>query len=83
MRYDPKILPVFINLIHQLAEQEDTFGEEVLVSDELEPGMILSRQLMSPNGLILLTKGYVLNPEVIEKIKLLNNLVVYVFKPKH
>lgn len=78
-RYDPKILPVFINLIHSLREEYNSLTEEELTPDQLEPGMVLSRELIQ-NGFVFLIKGYTLTHEVIEKMRLLDNIIVYVQK---
>lgn len=79
-RYDPRILPVFIKMINSLPEEQTSLTEEVLTPDQLKPGMILSKPLMSKTGFVFLIKGYALTQEVIEKIKLLDNIVVYIHK---
>ena len=78
-RYDPKILPVFINLINSLRIEHSLLTEEEFTPDQLEPGMILSRELVQ-NGFVFLIKGYTLTHEVIEKMRLLDNIVVFVQK---
>lgn len=75
--YDPKILPVFIALMHSLKKEHSTFTEEERSLDQLEPGMILSRDL-SRNDWVFLEKGSILTAEVIEKIKRLGKVAVYV-----
>lgn len=79
-RYDPKILPVFIKMMTTLPNDKVSLNEEVLTPDRLKPGMVLSRPLISKTGFTFLIKGYSLTPEVIEKIKLLDNIVVYIQK---
>ncbi len=39
-----------------------------MTSNELVPGMVLSRDLLSPSGMLLLTAGHVLDEAVISKI---------------
>jgi response regulator RpfG family c-di-GMP phosphodiesterase len=79
-RYDPKILSAFMDTIVALPDEQFSLTEEVYTSDQLKPGMILSRELVSKNGFVFLIKGYQLTSEVIDKIKLLDNIVVYVHK---
>jgi len=79
-RYDPQILPVFMNVITNIPGEHASLTEEILTPDQLEPGMVLSRELISKNGFVFLIKGYKLTPEVIDKINLLDNIVVHVQK---
>lgn len=78
--YDPKILPVFLKTISETPDEQASLTEETLTPDQLEPGMVLSRELISNNGFIFLIKGYQLTSEVIDKIKLLENMVVSIYK---
>lgn len=68
LRYDPVLIDIF-------CEQCGTFDVEGLAENEcrseaseLFPGMVLSRDLYSERGVILLTKGYVLNSELITRL---------------
>lgn len=79
-RYDPKILPVFERMMLSLPDEQMSLTEEVLTPEQLKPGMVLSRALKSKTGFVFLIKGYALTHEVIEKIKLLDNIVVYIHK---
>lgn len=79
-RYDPQILSLFMNIIPTMPNEHVSLTEEVLTPDQLEPGMVLSRELISKNGFVFLIKGYKLTPEVIDKINLLDNIVVHVHK---
>ena len=54
--YDPAVVDAFMS-------------ELVLRSDMIRPGMMLSRDLMSRNGEMLLAKEYVLNKQIIEQIR--------------
>ncbi len=65
-RYDPQIVDAFLDV---LAGLEGTTGERVLAPDQLEPGMILSRDLLSADGVLLLAADFVLEPSVIDHIR--------------
>ena len=77
--YDPKILAVFNEVLSNTPDEQASLTEEELTPDQLEPGMVLSRELISNNGFVFLIKGYKLTAEVIDKIKLLENIVVSVY----
>lgn len=78
--YDPKLVSLFINTIQQLPDEQVSFTEIACEPFRLKPGMTLSRDLVSKNGFVYLIKGYTLTPEVIEKINLLDNQIVYVYQ---
>ncbi len=42
--------------------------EELVYSHKLAPGMVLSRDLLAGNGLVLLASGYTLTQSTIDKI---------------
>lgn len=80
-RYDPQVLSAFMSIINSTSEDHAALTEEILTPDQLLPGMVLSRELISKNGFVFLIKGYKLTPEVIDKINLLENVVVHVQRP--
>ena len=81
-RYDPQLLEIFMRTIDTIPEEQASLTEEVLTPDQLKPGMVLSRELISKNGFVFLIKGYKLTPEVIDKISLLDNIMVHVQKSR-
>lgn len=78
--YDPKLVSLFINTIQQLPDEQISLNEIACEPFLLKPGMTLSRNLVSKSGFVYLIKGYTLTPEVIEKIKSLENKIVYVYQ---
>jgi response regulator RpfG family c-di-GMP phosphodiesterase len=68
-RYDPFIVAAF-RRVHQGATHLDTsISESMLRSATLETGMRLSRDLLTPEGLLLLNKNQLLTAGIIGKIK--------------
>ncbi len=67
--FDANIVTEFISMLDARGELEGSYHEKRLNPDELEPGMMLSRNLTSSEGLMLLSQGYSLNPAMIERVK--------------
>lgn len=80
--YDSELLPLFAKIIKGLPDDEIILHEIPLRPYQLKPGMILSRDLVSQNGLTFLIKEYQLTENVISKIQDLNDLIVYVYQNK-
>lgn len=71
-RYDPDVVAAFLEVQGggAKAQAETEKVREVAVSsDEMEPGMVLSRDLITPNGLLMLSAEHVLDARLIQKIK--------------
>jgi response regulator RpfG family c-di-GMP phosphodiesterase len=71
-RYDPKVVDAFVAL---LAEADTTVAAPVtketrLRSAKLKPGMVLTRDLINDNGMLLLPQGRELSMDLIEKIRI-------------
>jgi len=66
-RYLPEIVSAF-EVIAVLPDEEEVKDQEVTVM-ELQPGMVLSRDLLSPKGTLLLATGFVFNSRVISQLK--------------
>ena len=66
-RYDPDVVDAFGQLIGKLPRQHPQ--ELRLSGNELEPGMVLSRDLYSPDGMLLLATEYVLDELLIRQIR--------------
>jgi response regulator RpfG family c-di-GMP phosphodiesterase len=65
-QFDPKVLAVFL----QLTEPErPRLTSLPLHSRQLEPGMVLALDLVSPRGLLMLTAGHVLTTSLIARIR--------------
>lgn len=66
--YDPQVVAAF-KRVHRAATTLDTrIDERYIRSAGLEPGMKLSRDLVTPEGLLLLNKNQVLTEQIISKI---------------
>ncbi|MDP1708888.1 MAG: response regulator [Gammaproteobacteria bacterium] len=65
-RYDAKIVDTFLHVIDTTDNAD--ISELRLSSDDLHEGMVLSRDLVSKGGLMLLSKGRTLNAVVIHKV---------------
>jgi len=65
-RYFPEIVEAF-EVVRVLPEEDDTKDQALTVAD-LQPGMVLSRDLLSPKGTLLLAAGFVFNLRVITQL---------------
>ena len=84
-RYDPEVVSVFSSVYQQFATNGLRENEQLVKSNDLQSGMILSRHLLSSKGMVLLKKGFQLNQAVIDKVINLEhtsgeNLDVYIDK---
>lgn len=84
-RYDPEVVSVFSSVYQQFATDGLRENEQLVKSNDLQSGMILSRHLLSSKGMVLLKKGFQLNQAVIDKVINLEhtsgeNLDVYIDK---
>lgn len=68
-RYDPKVVDVFIEMLGGVDARADTVSEIKIASSVLRRGMVLARDLVSPQGLLLLSKDYLLDDLLIEQIR--------------
>jgi response regulator RpfG family c-di-GMP phosphodiesterase len=69
MRYDPVVVDVFLKIIEGPSYGFMLQNEVPLSSDDLREGQVLSRDLIDPEGRLLLTKARVLQADLIKKIK--------------
>ncbi len=66
-RYDPKIVQAFAEVLKQPPEEANR--DKVILAAELAPGMVLSRDLCSPQGTLLLAAGYVFDARVVRHVR--------------
>ncbi|MBA5636029.1 response regulator [Duganella sp. LX20W] len=66
-RYDPSVVAAFRQLVDYTVEDPGA-GVEIL-SGELQPGMVLARDLISRDGLMLLPAEHVLDPRMIQQVQ--------------
>jgi len=76
-RYDTNIVDKFIELLQTNELDTTTPVEQCLKLDALQNGMVLTRDLVAPNGVLLLSKGHQLNDTLINKIGQLEKTVDY------
>jgi response regulator RpfG family c-di-GMP phosphodiesterase len=78
-RYDPAVVDAFMSV---MASTVHAVREQALHPEQLRPGMVLSRDLLSRQGDLLLSKDHLLDASLIDQIKsfkqLGDELVIYV-----
>jgi putative nucleotidyltransferase with HDIG domain len=83
-RYDPTVVDAFFRVLQADSHTEPTAKELALHSEQLKFGMVLSRDLISKNGELLLSKDHMLDVSFIEEIQtfeqLGGKLTIYVFE---
>jgi len=65
-RYDPQVVDIFAPMMG--AQVNSAIAEASLKSTQLKVGMALSRDLVTHEGILLLSRDFVLNDEIIEQI---------------
>ena len=71
-RYDPKIVTAFMDLLGGAPHEEAgraRIRERPVLSREMQAGMVLSRDLITPSGLLMLSADHVLDGRLIVKIR--------------
>jgi len=71
-RYDPAVVKALDGLLRgdtTEAAAKEIRSEVALTSDAMQAGMVLSRDLITPNGLLMLSTNHVLDDRLIKKIK--------------
>ncbi|MEQ6341828.1 MAG: response regulator [Gammaproteobacteria bacterium] len=68
-RYDPVVADTFVKMLDSLPQQAPLMREVKLTAGNMREGMVLARDLVNTDGMLLLTKGYRLTGALIEKIK--------------
>lgn len=66
-RYDPQVIEAFLDIVGKV-EVRDNGEIEVGVAD-LKPGMILSRDMVTRDGVLLLAADYILDANLIRQIR--------------
>ena len=66
-RYDARVVTRFLEQL--LPRQPAATRETVCLIDALKPGMVLTRDLVHPDGYLLLAKGYLLDASLIELLR--------------
>ncbi len=67
-RYDPDVVIFLQKVLGRLAESQDRIAERSVKSNGLQSGMVLSRDLMLNDDILLLSRGHRLSEAIIERI---------------
>lgn len=67
--YDPAVVAQFKLAWPELAPHFSHAADSCVGLDEIKPGMTLARDLVAANGSVLLAEGYVLDEEILVKLK--------------
>jgi response regulator RpfG family c-di-GMP phosphodiesterase len=67
-RYDPALTDAFVALLGEEQSHMQQGSERVLRPHELAPGMVLSRDLITRDGMLLLNEGYKLDAAIVKRI---------------
>lgn len=68
-RYDPHVVDAFVAMMSGDGERASRDGEIVLPVDDLKPGMVLARDLLTKDGLLLLARDYVLHEALVDQLR--------------
>ncbi|MCW8876823.1 MAG: response regulator [Kangiellaceae bacterium] len=69
IRYHPKVVEAFLKLFGAEEKKSTYTPERILKVMALRPGMVLSKDIVTQSQMLLLTKGRVLNEQLIEKLE--------------
>ena len=64
-RYDPVVIEAFVNLLN-VAPAKPVGREMKVATAQLKDGMIIARDLLAKDGILLLSRGHALNEKVID-----------------
>ena len=70
-RYDPVVVAAFTEVISGTSREEvekERVSEMAVMARDLKPGMVLSRDLITPSGLLMLSAEHVLDARIISRI---------------
>lgn len=67
-RYDPEIVELYQQILDEVPDNAPIGGEIRLLTKDLKPGMVLSKDLLNSDGMLLLTKEHTLSTSIIKKI---------------
>jgi len=69
-RYDPEVVKHFIALLNKTGQQQMGVSEELPIkSGALKNGMVLTKDLVTKEGVMLLSGGHVLDKDLIDKVR--------------
>lgn len=68
-RYNQALVDILQRVLSELAPVTDLYTDQLLSSVDLQPGMVLTRDLISKEGVLLLGEGEALDRDTIERIR--------------
>lgn len=68
-RYDPQVVDAFVAIMGGDGESAAKGGEIVLPVGDLKSGMVLARDLITRDGMLLLARDYVLDEPLVDQLK--------------
>ncbi|WP_432471707.1 HD domain-containing phosphohydrolase [Amphritea sp. HPY] len=68
-RYNQTLVDILQAVLSELAPVTDLYTDQLLSTVDLQPGMVLTRDLISKEGVLLLGEGEILDQETIERIR--------------
>ena len=68
-RYNQQVINAMEQALNELAPVTELFQDQLVTSVDLQPGMVLTRDLISSDGVLLLGHGEELNQETIDRIR--------------
>ena len=69
LRYDPAVVDVFVRIINDVSDRNTELRETCLTVPKLEPGLVLTRDLLTPDGMLLLKEDHKLDEHVIDRLR--------------
>ena len=68
-RYNPEVVAILGQVLKQLGKEGETLHDRVIRSSDMEIGMTLSRDMLTGEGVLLLSAGFVLDEIAIQRIR--------------
>jgi response regulator RpfG family c-di-GMP phosphodiesterase len=71
-QYDPTVVETFLaqfGMLGELTPQEKPRFEETIPASALQPGMVLAHDLMTRAGILLISKEYIMDEQLIKQIR--------------
>ncbi|HEX7639048.1 MAG TPA: HD domain-containing phosphohydrolase [Burkholderiaceae bacterium] len=66
-RYDPRVVDALLDVLKE--PEDEACDDRCIQALDLAPGMVLSRDLTSPQGTLLLATGYVFDARVVRQVR--------------
>ncbi|NVK38952.1 MAG: response regulator [Gammaproteobacteria bacterium] len=73
VKYDPELLKLYKKLIQELAKTNTQPQDKLTHVEEVKEGDIVNRDLYSHEGILLIAKGMMLNPILIQKLNMIES----------